>query len=189
MNDTELRKRIAACFDVAPDGAHCTLAVAAMLDDGRVRTEIAGAWPSTDAARGELPGLLERIRPAALAWYPAGPAAALAPILRPAAIRYNKRPGKPRPGQLAEDGELNGGKVAEVCQGLASLAQDRRLVHNADPLLDSHVGGAQKLSASDGWRFTRHGGGHVDAAYAAAGAVYVAATMPPVKRARIRMLG
>ena len=38
------RDRIGACFDCAPDGKHATLAVAARLDDGRVRVEIAEAW-------------------------------------------------------------------------------------------------------------------------------------------------
>jgi len=167
-----LRDRLAVCFDVAPDGRHATLAAAAMLDDGRVRTEIIRAWKTTDEARGELPALLDRIKPAAIAWYPTGPGAAFAPMLR---ARHTSV-------------ELTGGKVAEACQGLADLAQARQVVHAADPLLDAHVSGAQKLSAADGWRFTRRGGGHVDAAYAAAGAVYVALTMPPAKRARIRML-
>lgn len=168
-----LRDRLALCFDVAPDGQHATLAVAAMLTDGRVRTEVVQAWKSTDAARLELPGLLERIKPAAIAWYPTGPGAAFAPMLR----------------ARAESTELTGMKVAEACQGLADLATARQIVHPSDPLLDAHVGGAQKLAAADGFRFTRRGGGHVDAAYAAAGAVYVALTMPPVKRARIRVLG
>ena len=43
------RNRIAACFDIAPDGKHASLLVAATLPDGRVRVEIAAAWPSTDA--------------------------------------------------------------------------------------------------------------------------------------------
>ena len=40
------------------DGKHATLAAAAILADGRVRVEIAGAWESTDEARAELPALL-----------------------------------------------------------------------------------------------------------------------------------
>ena len=167
-----LRNRLAACFDVAPDGQHATLAVAGRLEDGRVRVEIVAAWPSTDAARGELSAILDRVKPAAIAWYPAGPAAALAPLLRG------------RKGSL----ELTGGKVGEACQGLADLAVSRQLVQPGDPLLDAHVSGAQKLHSGDGWRFTRSGG-HCDAAYAAAGAVHTALTMPVPKIARIRMLG
>jgi hypothetical protein len=174
-----LRDRIVLCFDVAPDGAHATLAAAAQLDDGRARTEIVRAWKTTDAARAELPELIDRIRPQAVVWYPTGPAAAFAPMLRP----------DPRLHSRAQYTELTGMKVAEACQGLADLAIARRVVHNADPLLDSHVSAAQKTPSGDGWRFTRKGEGHVDAAYAAAGAVYVALTMPVVQRARIRMLG
>jgi len=53
-NMESLRDRLAVSFDAAPDGQHCTLAVAAKLRDGRVRVEIAAAWESTDAARAEL---------------------------------------------------------------------------------------------------------------------------------------
>jgi phage terminase large subunit-like protein len=184
--------RFAACFDVAPDSQHATLAIAAPLDDGRVRVEIAGAWTSTDRARIELPRLLEEGKPAAFAWYPAGPAAGLAPILRAAALKYNRHPGKREIGELPEDGTLAGGKVPEVCQGLADLALARQVVHSDDPLLNAHVSGARKLTSGDGWRFTRRGGGaagHVDAAYAAAGAVNAALTLPAPRRARIRLLG
>jgi len=168
-----LRDRLAACFDIAPDGQHCTLAVAAMLTDGRARVEIVRAWKNTDQARLELPELLDKIKPAAIAWYPTGPGGAFAPMLRP------------RRGGI----ELTGMKVAEACQGLADLAHSRQILHPSDPLLDAHIGAAQKLPSGDGWRFTRRGEGHADAAYAAAGAVYVALTMPPVQRARIRILG
>ena len=168
-----LRSRLGACFDVSPDGRHATLAVAAVTEDGRPRVEIVKAWDSTNAARAELEGLLDRVKPVAIAWYPAGPAAAFATILR-------KRPGSV---------ELTGGKVTEVCQELADLAKGARLIHPADPLLDAHIRGASKLPSGDGWRFTRRGDGHVDAAYAAAGAINTALTLPPVKRARIRVLG
>ncbi len=186
-----MRDRIALCFDAAPDGKHATLAAAAIRPDGRARVEIVAAWRSTDAARADLPALLDKIRPAALAWYPAGPAAALAPILRTAALRWNKRPGKRHAGQLPEDGEISGPHVTEACQGLADLARARQILHPADPLLDAHIGGAQKLASGDGWRFTRRGGpevGHVDAAYAAAGAIQTALTMPRKSTPRVRLL-
>ena len=83
-------------------------------------------------------------------------------------------------------------RVAEICQGLADLARARGLVHADQDLLNVHCQYAAKLPSGDGWRFTRRGGGetgHVDAAYAAAGAVNLAQTMPVVERARIRVLG
>jgi Phage Terminase len=169
---TSQRGHLAACADVALDSAHVTLAVAAKLPDGRVRVEIAAAWNGTEPARAELDTLLDRISPEQSGWFPSGPAAVLAPILR-------KRKGSR---------ELKGGEVTEACQGLADLAQARQLVHNADPLLDAHIGGAHKLTSGDGWRFTRKGSGHCDAAYAAAGAVLIALTMPEPQRPRIRIL-
>lgn len=167
-----LRRKLAACVDVAPDGKHATLAVAGVLSDGRARVEIVRAWDSTEEARDELGQLLDRIRPVAVAWYPTGPGAAFATLLRK------------RPGSL----ELTGSKVPEACQELADLARAGRMVHPGDPLLDDHIRGASKLHSGDGWRFARNGEGHVDAAYAAAGAVKAALTMPAPMRARIRML-
>lgn len=166
------RDRIAACVDVAPDGAHVTLAAAAALDDGRVRVQIMAAWRSTEEARFALDGILDQLTPVQTGWFPSGPAAALAPVLR-------KRPGSV---------ELTGGKVGEACQGLADLALARRVVHPGDALLDAHISGASKLHVGDGWRFVRRGAGHVDAAYAAAGACYVAQTMPAPSRQGLRIL-
>ena len=183
-----MRDRLALCFDMAPDGKHCTLAAAAKLDDGRPRVRIVKVWESSDQARAELPAVLERIRPAALTWFPAGPAAGLGSILRPAALTANKRTGKRRDGDPPEDGTITGTRVAEICQELADLVRARRVIHPGDPLLNAHVKAAAKLKAGDGWRFGR-AGGHVDAAYAAAGAIAAALAMPEPKRARLRMLG
>lgn len=166
------RDRVAAAVDVAPDGQHVTLAAAAALDDGRVRVEIVAAWRSTEEARRELSGLLERVQPRALAWYPSGPAAALAPILR----------------GHKDAIELKGGAVTEACQSFADLIAGRRIVHPADQLLDAHITGAQKYHVGDGWRFVRRGAGHVDAAYAAAGAVHAALTVPVTPRIRPRVI-
>ncbi|GEL17679.1 hypothetical protein [Pseudonocardia asaccharolytica] len=166
-----VRARVAAVVDVAPDGAHVTLGGAALLDDGRVRVEIFGAWSSTEDARRELAELLARIGPAAVGWLPAGPAAALAPELRALGAV-----------------EIKGQQVHEACQGLADLVQARRILHPADPLLDAHVAGAQRLHTGDGWRFARRGAGHVDAVYAVAGAVHLARTVPePVVIPRSRI--
>ena len=168
----EHRNRIAACFDISLDGKHATLAVAALLPDDRVRIEIAGAWASTEAARFELPALLDRIKPQVFGWFPTGPAAALASTLRA------------RRGST----ELTGAKVTEACQELADLVKARRIAHNDDPLLNSHIKGADKCISGDGYRFTRKGDAHVDAAYAAAGAAKLALTLPPPRRARIRII-
>jgi hypothetical protein len=154
-----VRERVAVCVDVAPDGRHVTLAGAAQLDDGSVRVEVLGAWSSTNAARADLPGLLAAISPAVTGWFPAGPAAVLGPDLPDEATA------------------LSGAAVTAACQSLADLVQARRVLHPDDPLLNAHVAGAQRLVSGDGWRFSRRGAGHVDAAYALAGAVQLARTL------------
>jgi hypothetical protein len=170
----QYRDRIAACADVSIHAPHpVTLTVAAKLPDGRVRIEVAGAWDSTDAARAELPALLDKIKPVETGWFPSGPAAALGAVLRA------------RPGSR----ELKGAEVTEACQGFADLVLAHAVLHNDDPHLNPQVSGAQKLYSGDGWRFVRRGGtGHVQAAYAAAGVVQVAVTMAEPQRPRIRVL-
>ena len=181
--------RIAACLDVAPDGKHAALVLAAKLSDGRVRLEVAAAWDSTDAARAELPALLDKIKPAAFGWFPSGPAAAIATTLRPLALRWNRRPaGKREDSEIPEDGAIFGARVTEACMGLAELVTAARIVHPADPLLDAHIRAASKLYSGDGWRFTRKGEGHVSAAYAAAGAVRIALTMPEPMKPGLRFV-
>jgi hypothetical protein len=167
------RDRIAVGFDISPDERHCTLVAAAKLPDGRVRVEAVRAWTSTDAAFDELPGLLDRIKPVATAWFPVGPGAAFATLLRP----------------LGGSAEMKGAAVAEACQGLADAVRGGRVLHSDDPLINAHVTGAQKLPSGDGWRFTRRGGsGHVDGAYATAGAVFAALTMPERQVPSIRVI-
>jgi hypothetical protein len=169
----EHRGRLAACLDIARDGEHATLAVAARQADGIVRLEVVRAWPNTDAVREELPELLRRIRPVTIGWYPGGPAGAIAPMMR----------------LIPTAQELTAGKAAEACQGLADLTRTRMVLHPGDPLLDAHVRAAEKLPSGDGWRFGRKNAQqHVDAAYAAAGAAYLALSMPVPVRARVRFL-
>jgi hypothetical protein len=182
------RQRIAAVFDVAPDGKHAILVLASPLDDGRVRLQVAAAWDSTEAARAALPALLERIKPTAFGWFPGGPGAGMATTLRALGMKYNKRPGKRETGAPPEDGSITGARVCEVCQEFADMVKALRVAHPADPLLDDHVGGASKLKSGDGWRFTREGEAHVNGAYACAGAVSLALTLPAVKHPRVRMI-
>jgi hypothetical protein len=168
------RKRIAAGFDIAPDGQHATLVAAAITEDGRLRIETAGAWTSAKDAMAGLPDLLTRIKPVALGWYPTGPGAEFAPILR----------------VLAGNQELTGMEAATACMGLSGLVKARQVIQPNDPLLNSHIKAARKLNAADGFRFTRRGPvGHVDGAYAAAAAIHVARTMPAVRKPRIRVVG
>ena len=141
-----------------------------MLEDGRARVEPVAAWSGqgcTDQLRSELGGLVAKVDPAKLGWFPSGPAAALAADLR-------DRDGWPPAGVEIE--EIRG-DVAAVCMGFAEQVTAGKIAHSGDPLLDAHIAGAEKLAHGDGWRFSRKGAGHVDALYAAAGAVHLARTL------------
>lgn len=168
---SEVRGRVALCVDVSPDLQHATLYAAAVLDDGRSRVEPVKAWSGagcTDSLRRELLGILAQVKPRVLGWFPSGPAAALAADL---AERRDWPP------ENVEIEEIRG-DVTAVCMGFSEQVGAKRIAHSGDPLLDAHVSAAEKLTTGDGWRFSRKGDGHVDAVYAAAGAVHLARTLP-----------
>jgi hypothetical protein len=78
------------------------------------------------------------------------------------------------------------GELAAVCMGLAEQVTAGKIAHSDDPLLNDHIGGAERLYRGDTWVFSRKGDGHCDAAYAAAGAVHLARTLPaPVGKPRL----
>jgi hypothetical protein len=173
------RSRLACCLDVAPDGEHVTLVAAAMLADDRVRVEAVGSWDSVEAARTALPVLLAAVRPQVLGWLPGGPAAAMAADL----AERKGRTQWPPPGITVA--EIRG-EVAAVCMALAEQVVAGKIAHSDDPLLNAQIGGAERLKRGEGWVFSRKGDGHCDAAYAMAGAVHLARTLPkPVGRQRL----
>jgi len=168
------RTRVALCLDVAPDQLHATLAAAAVLADGRTRVEIVQAWDGSaapDRAARDLPGLLARVKPQTLGWLPAGPAASLAASL----AERKGRTGWPPPGVAIAEIK---GEIAATCMSFVGSVVAGQVAHSGDPLLDAHVAGAQRLKRGDGWVFSRKGGGHCDAVYAAAGAAFLARTLP-----------
>ena len=169
-----VRERVGLCMDVAPDLRHASLYAAAVLDDGRVRVEPVKAWSGpgcTDDLRRDLIEIVQRVKPVVFGWFPAGPAAALAADLE-------ERRSWPPEGVAVE--EIRG-DITAVCMGFSEQVGAHRIAHSGDPLLDAHVAGAEKLMHGDGWRFSRKGEGHVDAVYAAAGAVHLARTLPESK--------
>ena len=169
----EHRQRLALVFDVAPDGSHAALVVAARLSDDLYRAEVVAAWESstasTDALR-ELPALVKRVKPRVFGWFPGGPAASAV-----AALRENKRAGWPPQGVKLE--EITG-DTAAACMGLSDLVRAGHVQHPDDPLLNSQVEAATPLRTGDRWVFSRRGHGTVDAVYALAGAVHLARTLP-----------
>lgn len=168
---SKVRRRVAVMIDVSPDARHVSLVAAGVLADGRIRIDPVAAWagPGAVVAAGQaLPELLARVRPRVFGWAPTGPGAELAADVL-------ERPGFPPAGV-----ELRPivGDMAAACMALRSLVNGRRVVHSGDPLIDAHIGAAERLPVGDRWVFGRRGRGHVDAAYGVAGAVHLARTLP-----------
>jgi hypothetical protein len=171
------RDRTALCLDVALDGSHATLAAAAVLD-GRIHVEVVESWEGygcTQQLRRELPGIVARVRPRSLGWFPGGPAAAVAADL--AERRATGGAARWPPRRVTLD-ELQA-EAAAVCMGLADVVLAGEVAQPRDPMLTQHATSAQKLWRGDRWVFTRREVGPVDGAYAAAGAVHLARTLPP----------
>jgi len=182
-----VRNRVALCLDVAPDSQHATLSAAAMLPDGRTRVEIVAAWDADTIGqlRVELPQHVARVKPRVLGWLPNGPAAAFTADLKPP--KDGKRPRWMPAGMKLE--EIRG-ELAAVCMGFEEQVSGGLVVHSNDPLQNAHVTGAQRLKQGDRWVFSRRGGGHCDAAYAAAGAVHLARMLPaPAGKPRLIVVG
>lgn len=185
----EVRPRVAMVLDVAPDLRHAVLWAAAVLDDGRVAIDFVKAWEGqgcTAKVRRELPALLARTRPQAFGWLPDGPGAALAADLADRSKEGRRPAGAvpwPPPGVKVE---AIRGETPAVCMGFADLVDAGQIAHSNDPLLDAQVEGAEWLVRGNTKVFSRKGEGHVNAVYAAAGAVHLARTLPkPVGRQRV----
>jgi hypothetical protein len=189
-----VRARVALCVDVSPDYAHVTLVGGARLDDGRVRLQLIGYWSGPDAlhqADAAMPELIRKIKPAEFGWFPSGPSAALAPSLRAWRLKFRRTVPKYRKNDLTgltelvldnedEFARMSSSLEKEACQALAAAVTGGRVIQPDSELLNAHVYGATKLRTGDGWRFGRpiDGGQHVDAAYACAGAYYLASLVP-----------
>lgn len=195
-----VRDRVAVCVDVALDGEHVTACAAAALPGARVGVSVVGAWEGRSAvaaAERALPAILRGIAPVEIGWFPSSPVGGLGPVLR--GLRRTTRRIVPqvKDGKIVTDDEHEAARLSaimerEAAQGMADLMRTARLVHPADPLLDAQTVAAQRVDApggESGWRLTRRGGGHCDAAYAAAGAVHLARSIPaePARPQRARI--
>lgn len=184
---------VAVCVDVALDGEHVTACAAAQLPGNRAAVSVIGAWSgraAVAAAERALPGILRKIRPIEIGWFPTSPVGSLGPILR--GLRRTTRKIAPviKDGRVVLDDEHQAARLSavmerEAAQGLAELIRSRRLSHPSDPLLDTQAVAAQRVdppAGESGWRLTRRGGGHCDAVYAAAGAVHlVRSAVEPIR--------
>lgn len=177
------RSRVALCVDVSPDGLHVTLAAAAVLLDNRVRVELVEAWAGASAvelAKAALPDLVAKVKPQTFGWFPQGPAAALATALKDR--RKTGRLGWPPAGVAVAEIRA---EVTAACMGFEAEVSAGTLAHSDDPLLNDHVDNSEPAKRGDAWVFSRKAG-HCDALYAAAGAAFLARTLPtPPGRPRL----
>lgn len=167
------RDKVCLGLDVSLDGSHATLVAAAEIG-GRVHVEVVAAWDNTADMRYELGDIATRIRARRIGWLPSGPAAAIAPDLKP-----QRGVWPPRGTELVEVKS----ETTAVCMGFDQTVRAGLLTHPRDELLDAHIRNAQRVNRGDGWIFGRRGSGPVDGAYAAATAVHLARTLPPPKPA------
>jgi hypothetical protein len=173
-----VRDRVALVADAAPDLQHVALYAAAVLPDGRARVDAVAAWAgpgAVDEALRDIPAKVREVKPKAFGWLPVGPSAALAAGL--ADRTKQGRGGWPPPGVKVE--EIRG-EVAAVCMGFAAAVSARQIAQSGDPLLTTQLEAAERLQRGDVWVFSRQAG-HVNAVYAAAGAVHLARTLPEAK--------
>lgn len=180
----ELRERVVLCLDVAPDERHATLVAGALDEADHVWVDVVSAWTSLSDMRADLPGLVAKIKPLALGWFPGGPAASVAAAIRPRK-RQPGRPAWPPPGVAVA--EITG-DATTVCMGLAEMVDAGQVHHPGDRLLDDHVIGAERLQIGERWRFVRgtaESPAHCDAAYAVAGATHLARVTPARRRLAI----
>jgi hypothetical protein len=178
-NLAEHRRTVTLCLDVSLDGDHATL-VAVSEIEGLYYCEVIKVWKGfncTNLVRSELPDLVEMIRPRAFAWYPGGPAAAIA-----ADLRLKPKHNKPWPPRNVKIIELKTEEIPAICMGLSQTVHSARMCHPGDEMLTQHIKQTQKLHRGDVWTFVRAGSGPVDATYALAGALHTNKTLPaPLK--------
>lgn len=177
---TDVRSRVALVVDVAEDSQHATLYAAAMLDDGRVRVDPVHAWSGpgcTKELQADLPTWVTKIKPRKVGWFPGGPAAVVTASLR-------KSESWPPRGVVLEEITRDS---AAVCMGFSEQITTGQIAQSGDPLLDKQLTTAEKKFTNKRWVFALDGA-HVDAAYAAAGAVHLARTLPPPTKPRLRII-
>jgi hypothetical protein len=170
----EHRQYVALCLDVSLAGDHASLVAAAVID-GHTWVDVVAAWSGfgcTKALRADLPGIVAKVRPRVIGWFPSGPAAVLTADMM-------ARRGQGWPPKRVKVVEIRTETTA-VCMGLAEHAASGSLSHPRDPMLDAHIAATEKLRRGDAWVFGRRGAGPVDGAYAVAGAVHLARTLPPL---------
>lgn len=183
--DSELaldQRQMVVCVEVAYDDGHVTAVAAAPMGDGRIGTQVLDAWVNTAEMRPALRVLFDELRPRAVGWFTQGDGVTIGPdlqamqddgLLGRKLFMFEEEMRPEAPGLVKID-------QVPACMGLSDLVDNRQLTHSDDQLVNSHISASVRKDQGDGWRFARRGAGRNDAAYATAGAVYLARTIPMV---------
>lgn len=171
----EHRDKVALCLDVSMSGDRADLVAAAYLD-GVLHLDVVKTWSGplcTKDLRRDLPGIVEKVKPRAIGWFPQGPAAVVAADMA-------KRKSAHWPPRRVKLEELTT-EVPTVAMSFAEWVKVGEVSHPGDPSLNAQVDNAQKLrtGTSGRWVYGRRGSGPVSGVYAAAGAAWLARTLPP----------
>lgn len=172
-------------IDVDRNGLHATIAVAAILEDFRVRVETVAEFTGPRAASDlerALPDWTARTGASVVGWLPGGPAAATASRLADRR-KLGVRGWPPRGVTVAEIR----GEVPAICMGLAKEVAAHDVAHSGQEMLDAQIGAAEKGWRGNVWEFIRKDENGIprntDAVYAVAAAVHLARTSPRRRRA------
>jgi hypothetical protein len=169
------RDKVALCLDVSLSGDRADLIAAADID-GVIHLDVVRAWSGpycTQELRRELPDVVAQVAPRAIGWFPNGPAAVVA-----ADLLANRRGGSRWPPRRVKLVELTT-EAPTAAMSFAGLVKVGEVHHTNDPALNAQIGNAQRLAIGQRWTFGRRGSGPVSGCYAAAGAAWLARTLPP----------
>lgn len=169
---SQITGRVDVALDVAWDRRGCGLAVAGKRDDGKIQTELIEdeqpITPATIVARAKA--VVERHGAPGVWLEPASAAGALIPALRDARVKVL---------------EVKGQQVNQACGLVYDAVLDGSLVHLGQAALDSAVGGAQKRTSGDSWRWDRRQGADISPFMAATFAVWAAADRRAAGKGRV----
>ena len=171
----EHRDKVALCLDVSMSGDRADL-VAAALINGVVHLDVVKTWSGpfcTKEMRADLPGIVAKVQPRAIGWFPEGPAAVIA-----ADMAKRRRAGVVWPPKRVKLEALTT-EATTASMSFAEWVKVGEILHPGDPSLNAQIANAQRLRVGNRWTFGRRGAGPVSGCYAAAGAAWLARTLPP----------
>ena len=127
-------------FDVTPDRALASIAVAGKCEDGRFFVELVDNEPGTAWVPSRIAELVEKYKPTGVLCDPAGPAGSLLPALAELEVEVI---------------QVGGREHAQACGRWYDLVVEGKLVHRGQRELLSSLDGAVKRSLGDAWLWSR----------------------------------